>query len=212
VRTLDTLKVGERVRLSSDSRVSLFADQDAKLYEIDGPAEIQLSPKGVLANGKAVEARKLDDAYRNVKVNGSELVQGSMVMRSVAQVRVIGPEGVVTADAARRFAWSQRGAVRFELATQSGDVIFRASAREGSLTLPTSVVLDAGTRYVWGILPLHGGTTPLDWTEFTVAASESGMSPPANNASPTEKVLYAAWLKANGMERASLRAMSTAAP
>jgi len=64
VRSLETLKVGERLRLSSDSRVCLFADQDANLYEIDGPAEVLLSPKGVLANGKPVEGRKLADAYR----------------------------------------------------------------------------------------------------------------------------------------------------
>jgi hypothetical protein len=207
VRSLDTLKVGERVRLSSDSRVCLFSDQDAGLYEIDGPAEIQLSPKGVLANGKAVEARKLADAYRNVKVNGSELVQGSMVMRSSGGPRLQGPEGVVSADLARTFSWTAAaGIMRFELTTQSGDVVHRVSTRGTKLTLPAEVRLVSGERYVWAIFAEGNTAAPLDWTEFTVAGNTES-SGPGIPASATERVLYSAWLNSMGMERAAARTL-----
>ena len=212
VRTLDTLKVGERVRLSSDSRVSLFADQDAKLYEIDGPAEIQLSPKGVLVNGKAVEARKLDDAYRNVKVNGSELVQGSMVMRSNASLRLLGPEGTVAPASAREFRWVQQpGTWRFELATDAGILMHRAEARDGRMTLPANVTLENGVHYVWGVLPSQGGTTPADWTEFLVNESQAFPARPGADATSSERVVYGAWLKSRGLNRAALRFASGAA-
>jgi hypothetical protein len=213
VRSLETLKVGERLRLSSDSRVCLFADQDANLYEIDGPAEVLLSPKGVLANGKPVEGRKLADAYRNVKVNGSELVQGSMVMRSQGTLRLLAPEGVVAPGAAREFTWVQQpGTWRFELSTDSGALVHRAEARDGKLELPTDVVLRPGGTYVWGILPAQGGTTPTDWTEFMVAEAASATTPPGEESSRSEKLLYAAWLKSRGLERAAVRIVSSAAP
>jgi len=213
VRSLDTLKVGERVRLSSDSRVCLFAEQDAGLYEIDGPAEIQLSPKGVLANGKAVEARKLADAYRNVKVNGAELVQGSMAMRSNGSMRLIGPEGAVSKEDARRFSWVQQpGTWRFELSTDAGSLVHRGEARNGRLELPNEVAMQPGTKYVWGILPAQGGTTPIDWTEFTLVEAAALPARPGENASASEKVLYAAWLKSQGLDRAAVRTLSSAAP
>ena len=204
VRTLETLKVGERVRLSSDSRVCLFADQDANLYEIDGPAEVLLSPKGVLANGKPVEGRKLADAYRNVKVNGSELVQGSMVMRSAGGARLRGPEGVVSEDAARTFSWTAAAPVRFELTTQSGDLVYRSSARGTGLELPADVRLARGQRYAWGIFAEGNGTAPLDWTEFTVAG-DAESNGPAVPTTATERVLYAGWLNSKGLERAASR-------
>jgi len=211
VRSLDTLKVGERLRLSSDSRVCLFSDQDAILYEVNGPAEILLSPKGVLANGKAVEARKLADAYRNVKVNGSELVQGSMTMRSNGSMSLIGPEGAVSKDDARRFSWVQQpGAWQFELSTDAGSLVHRGEARNGKLELPAEVAMQPGTKYVWGILPAQGGTTPSDWTEFTVVEAADPPARPGESTSASEKMLYAAWLKSRGLDRAAIRAVSAA--
>jgi len=212
VRTLETLKVGERVRLSSDSRVCLFADGDANLYEIDGPAEVLLSPKGLLANGKAVEGRKLADAYRNVKVNGSELVQGSMVMRSQGTLHVLAPEGVVGPNAAREFTWVQQpGSWRFELSTDAGMLMHRAEARDGRLVLPADVALPAGGKYVWGILPAQGGTTPTDWTEFMIARAGDATARPGEESSSSERLLHAAWLKSLGLERAAVRMVSSAA-
>ena len=209
LRNLDTVKAGERLRLSSGSQVSLFTSEDGKLYVIDGPADVLLTAQGVMANGKLAATHKLSEAYRNVKVGGAEMVQGSMVMRTGGGSRLRGPEGVVSAEAARTFSWTPvAGSVRLELATHSGDGVYRAVARDGVLTLPAEVRLVPGERYVWGIFAEGNAAAPLDWTEFSVASSADAQGPGVPE-SAAERVLHAAWLSSRGLERAASRTLQS---
>ncbi|APV49166.1 hypothetical protein BWI17_05415 [Betaproteobacteria bacterium GR16-43] len=212
LRALDTLRAGDRVRLSSDARAGFFVSEDSQLYLVDGPAEVLVGNKSVMANGKPVAPKQLDGAYRTIKAGGSELVQGSMVMRAHGNMRVLAPEGVVVAGDWREFTWVQQpGTWRFELSTDAGALVHRAEARNGKLVLPPEVSLQVGSKYVWGILPALGGTTPTDWTEFTVVEAGTYPAKPTEDASASEKILYATWLKSRGLERAAVRMVSSAA-
>lgn len=205
VRTLDTLRTGERVRLSSDSRIGVFSAADAQLYLVDGPAEVTITNGGLLANGKTVEAARMLPAYRGLKAGNADLVQGTLVMRSTEAARVSAPEGIVGPRAGRDFSWTPAtGAWRFELALDTGEVIHRASASGGQLTLPPEIELKAGVKYVWGVLPLQGGAAPADWTEFAISPSAIEL-PPARDATASERLLFAIWVKGQGLERAASR-------
>lgn len=206
VRALQSIKVGERIRLSSDSQVTLFLSEDARLYVLDGPAEISVGPKAILSNGKAAPSKKLDDAFRGVKIDSGELVQGSLVMRSFQPVSLVSPEGAVALLEARTFRWKGAGGpVRFELATDAGDLVHRANVTSDVVTLPQSITLTAGTKYVWGILRDGDASTVADWTEFVVM--ERGGLKPSETASRSERVVYAAWLQQNQLPRAAVRAL-----
>jgi hypothetical protein len=200
VRALDNLKAGDRVRLSSDSHLGLFASSDALLYTVDGPAEVVVGPKGITANGKPAASSRLDEAYRNIKVNAPELVQGSLVMRGASAARVEGPEGIVAVSDARRFQWrGQESAWRFELATDDGKLVHRAEVRGNGYVLPDVVALEPGVKYVWGIGPVAADAPSADWTEFIVDAN----APP--RAEPTQRLIHAAWLNARGLHRPAQR-------
>jgi hypothetical protein len=212
VLALDALKAGDRVRLSSDSRIGLFSAADAQLYLVDGPAEVAIGPKGVTANGKPAEPRQMRDMYRGVKANPADLVQGSLVMRGIVGLELQGPEGMVSPPAARQFTWTQApGVWRFELSTDTGELVHRAEARDGKLVLPAEVALKPGVKYVWGIAPPQSGATPADWTEFVISEAEASQAPP-DGALPSERVLYAAWLMSRDLGRAATRMVNRPAP
>jgi len=209
VRALDALKAGDRLRLGLESQVSIFVSDEAQIYVVDGPAEVSIAPRSVLANGKPVVARKLDEGYRGMKVT-PELVQGSLVMRSAQGVRLEGPEGPVAAADARTYRWRGDGnSWRFELASESGELVHRAIAID-RVSLPAEVAMKPG-RYVWGISPVSAQAAPLDWTEIEVRGDASASpAPPAAAASATERMLYAAWLRAHAMPRAAARTAQAA--
>jgi hypothetical protein len=205
VRTLDSVKVGDRIRLSSDSHIGLFSSADAQLYLVDGPAEVAVGPKGVTANGKPATVQQMREAYRGIRANPADLVQGSLVMRSIVGLELQAPEGLVSAQAARQFTWIPvPGVWRFELSTDAGELVHRAETRDGKLVLPAEVALKPGIKYVWGIAPPQSGATPADWTEFAISDSEAAQAPPAD-AAPSERVLYAAWLVSRDFSRAATR-------
>lgn len=212
LRALDTLRAGDRVRLSSDARAGFFVTEDSRLYLVDGPAEVLVGNRGITANGNPVAPKQLDGVYKTVKTGNAELVQGSMIMRSNGNMRVLAPEGVVVAGDSREFTWVQQpGSWRFELSTDAGVLVHRAEARNGKLALPPEMTLQVGSKYVWGILPALGGTTPTDWTEFSVVEAGTFPARPTEDASASEKLLYATWLKSRGLERAAIRIVSSAA-
>jgi hypothetical protein len=95
---------------------------------------------------------------------------------------------------------------RFELSTDAGELIYRAEAQD-KLALPTGIALRPGIKYVWGISPPQAGATPADWTEFVI--SEAGtMAAPGVGATPSEQVLYAAWLVSRDLGRAAVRTVN----
>jgi hypothetical protein len=196
VRLLDAVRTGERLRLSSDSQVTIYSPAGGLQFVVDGPAEVAVSAKGVLANGKAVDGRRVDDAYRSVKVNPADMVQGSLVMRAAATASVVAPQGVVTAADARVLTWTGPGAWVVEVARESGDLVYRAEARGGRLELPAVLQLQADVTYVWGLRRAGANTEPVDWTEFRIAEAAPEKA---------SRALHAMWLRENGMPRAALR-------
>lgn len=207
LRALDVLKPGERARLSTDSRVGFFHAPAAHLYLVDGPAEVEVARKHVLANGKPVAPQKLDPAYRRAKVDIRDLVQATLPMRSAGRApRVVAPEGVVVAGAERSFMWQGEGDWYLEIAAEDGVFLHRAKVAANEFHLPAEVALEIGKRYVWGVSRQPGDLAAGDWTEFAVKAPDAdGPVTPAATASDSERLLYAAWLRSQGLVRAAAR-------
>ncbi len=200
VRSLDPVKVGDRMRASSDSHVAVFFAADAALYLVDGPAEVAITDRGVLANGRPVAARQLNVAYRNIKASADGLVQGSLVMRGSPRVRLVAPQGAVVETDARRFQWTgDEAAWTLELASEDGNRVHRVEVRGREYSLPESVVLQPGVKYVWGIGPSANDVPALDWTEFVV---DSGAPSQVDRA---DRVIHAVWLHERGLRRAAQR-------
>lgn len=203
---LDAVKPGDRIRIASDSQIAVFNPVDATLFVLNGPVEVTVQDRNVFANGRAVEARVLDAAYRNLRVTSENLVQGSMVMRGSPRVRVTAPEGRVPDGEARRFRWSgDESAWTLEIATQEGTLVHRVDVRGSEYLLPVSVPLQTGVKYVWGIAP-GDGARALDWTEFTVESDA-----PAHDVG-AGRILRAALLQQRGMPHAAQRVLEEVAP
>jgi hypothetical protein len=211
MRTLDRVVAGERMVVRAKSRLVLYVADEGALYTITGPAEIQATGKGLrAAQGTLPPPSELGAGYTGLKFSIPDLVQGSLVMRAGAGPRVESPEAFVSAEEARRFRWTPGpGSLRFELATDKGELLHRTDAFDGALDLPAEIVLKPGEKYVWGIGATGTTTPPVDWTEFVIrdaAANADAPSPPGAGASPSEWLLYSAWLRTQKMPRAATRA------
>ena len=206
VRAIAVLQPGVRVRIAPSSSATLFISEGAKLFEIQGPVDIDVTPKGIRAvKGKLPTPRVLHDAYRRVDTGRVELVQGSLEMRNGEALAAMKPEGIVVAEAARKFTWPAReGLRRFELATDEGDLVHGEDVSGNELTLPATVTLRPGVKYVWGVAPREA--SPTDWTEFSIAADNA---PVAGN-TRSERIVHAAWLRSQNLQRASTRELQRA--
>lgn len=215
VREWDALKEGDRVSVPAGGQVSIFFTPTATLYELSQPIEVVVNGGALQASSGTVPApRNLHAAYRQLKVDSRELVQGSLVMRSGETVKLNSPEGLVPVQAAREFAWSPAsGAWRLEIADAAGNAVFANEVSNGRFTLPGQVMLSPGVTYVWGIAPLSPRARPVDWTEFKLVDSGDDIAlpnAPAAAAPRSEWLVYAAWLRAQGLNRAALRVAARA--
>ncbi len=204
VALFDTLKPGVRLAVPEGARLELLDSVAGTVQPVRGPASISLTPQGPRADSGALEpVRPVDAALRRVKITQQDVAQGSLRMRG-ADARVLeGPDGFVTPAEARTFRWKARAnLVRFEIATQEGDVVHKGRVEGGSYTLPDSVKLEAGRAYVWGVSGVNPAEPPADWTEFSIREADETYR--ASGAS--EWRLVAVRLRAAGLNRAAERA------
>ena len=202
VALLEPLKAGERITLPAGSRAVFFVPAQASTYSVEGPAEIVTTVSGLAAaRGSLPEPRRVDDAYRHLKVRAGDAAQGSLVMRGYATAAyLVEPQGPVDAVQARKFRWAD------------GALVHRAAVNGNAFVLPDALVLAPGVKYVWGITPAKG-ISPVDWTEFTLAPAGQAIAPaPTRDASRSEQLLYALWLRSQRMPRAASRALAQSTP
>lgn len=216
VAVLETLAAGERLRIPARSRATVFVPGEAALYEIAGPAEILVTPgEGLSAvSGELPAPRRLHEAYRNLRVDAPNIAQGGLILRNESsRVALVSPVGVVSASSARHFQWKAESGleVRIELATGDGAALLQAAVSTGELRLPEWITLQPGRRYTWGVFLPSAPDSPVDWTDFLVAAAAEPVPGPPGD-SRSERSLYAAWLFAKGLPRASIRALGEQRP
>jgi hypothetical protein len=204
IALFETLKPGARIAVPEGARVELLDAAAGTIQPVRGPATITLTPQGPRADAGTLEpVRQLDAALRRVKVTPQDLALGSLRMRGSDSRVLEGPEGFVSAAEARTFRWKGRvDLVRFELATQEGEVVHQGRVEGGRYALPDGVRLEAGRNYVWGVSGLNPADPPADWTEFAIR--DGSEAPVASGAS--EWRLVAVSLRAAGLRRAAERA------
>jgi hypothetical protein len=215
LREWDAVKEGDRISVPAGAHVSIFFSPTATLYDLGQPIEVVVKGGALKATSGTLPApRNLHAAYRKLKIDSSELVQGSLVMRSGETVKLLGPEGIVTPEEARRFQWAPTNdGFRLELAASSGEPVLAREVKGGALDLPGDVSLKARTTYVWGLSPPVPGSKPTEWTEFRLAdPNDKRPQPPRPTAADprSEWLLYAAWLRSRGLHRAALRLAANA--
>lgn len=204
---------GSRISLEVGSLASIFFSADALIVDLGGPGQYLVRANKVEpASPKApsqIKVRPANPAYKDMKVNGKNLAQASLVMRSAAPiVALTGPEGVVSIAEARRFRWTVDGerALRLVVATDSGDLIHRVDIKSAEFDLPASVELKPGVKYVWSVSTPTGEANPLDWTEFMVSVDDRELAArPGEGAAPADRALHAAWLSEKDLKRAAVR-------
>lgn len=206
---LETLPSGTVLRLPAGSRMEFFEAATGLVHAIAGPAVLVLTPQGPRAEqGALAPPRRVGDALRQVKVTKEDVVQGSLRMRGSDALAIDGPEGEVSADAARELRWRPRArGTQVEITSAQGEVIHRASASSGRLVLPAEVRLQPGVRYAWSLSSGLEGHPPLDWTEFVI---RDGAPAPPPGAGATEWRLHSVALRAAGLKQAAARAMARA--
>jgi len=209
VALFDTLKPGARLALPEGARVELLDSAAGTIQPVRGPASISLTPQGPRAESGTLDpVRQVDASLRRVKITAQDLALGSLRMRSGESRLLEGPEGFVTATEARTFRWKGRAnLVRFELATQQGEVVHKGRVEGDGYSLPGAVKLEPGRAYVWGLSGLNPADPPADWTEFAIR--EGDEVPKVSGAS--EWRLLAVALRAAGLRRAAERAEQRAA-
>ena len=209
VSLFDTLKPGARIAVPEGARVELLDAGGGTIQPVRGPATVTLTPQGPRADSGTLEpVRQVDATLRRVKVTPQDLAMGSLRMRSADSRVLEGPEGFVSSAEARTFRWQGRAnLVRFELATQEGEVVHAGRVEGDRYALPDAVKLESGRTYVWGVSGLNPADPPADWTEFSIR--DASDAPRATGAS--EWRLMAASLRAAGLKRAAERAERRAA-
>ena len=204
---------GSRIHLEGGSLASIFFAADALIVDLGGPGQyVVRADKVEPASPKSpsqIKVRPANPAYKDMKVNGKNLAQASLVMRSAAPiVALAAPEGLVSEAEARRFRWAVDGdrALRLVVATDGGDLVHRADVKTSEFILPDTVALKPGVKYVWSISTPAGEANPLDWTEFMVTTDDRELAArPGEGASPADHALYAAWLAERDLKRAAVR-------
>lgn len=205
---LADLAAGAQIELDANARaVVLYLDGSGE-YAFRGPALVAIGPREPqVLKGAAAEKRVPlgGRAGKEVRLKSAGVVQAAIVMRSPgpqSQIRLVTPAGTHTLEAPRDFRWTSEEAplvYRFELADDTGRVVYAADVRGNSLELPQSVKLSEGTLYTWSVSArLPGGRHYSSVGDFSIAPEsvrrDAAALKPAPDAPFSDRVAYALWL------------------
>jgi hypothetical protein len=199
VSLLASLSPRDEVTLRTGARAVVTYLPEAREFSLIGPGMYRIGANAVtpLKGAPAPGVRELPVAYRNIRIDTAHLGQAGIRLRGEAAVAVLQPQGLV-AEAPQRFTWpavaDAEGYV-FRLANEKRDLIFEARLTEPALSLPESIKLRPGARYVWGVEAPGSGQEPR-WTQIHLARDAAGTrrlqeARPTRDAPRSERVLFA---------------------
>src|SRR5581483_3999431 len=139
------------------------------------------------------------------------VVQAAIVMRGIGDrspIKLVSPGGTRTLGAPREFRWQsdQQGLTyRFELADDTGRVVYRTDASDTSVQLPAGVKLAPETVYTWTVSTRAAdGRRHSSSGDVAIASDDLRRQVdalrPDGKADFSDRVAYAAWLEQMGLK------------
>ena len=188
--------------------VALYLDGSGE-YAVSGPALVEFGAQQPRAlKGSAPQKRAVlgGKAGNEVRLKSAGAAQGALVMRSAApkgRIRLVNPAGARTLDASPEFRWhfdSSNARYHFELADDTGNVVFETDLAASTLRLPATLALKENVPYTWRVSTrAPDGRKYSSTGEFSVAPAslrqQVAAVKPQASASISDRVAYAAWLE-----------------
>lgn len=217
---LQELASGTRFRLDHGERVSIVYLDSGQAFEFAGPGEVRLDPEGPRAlRGRAPVARgpALAGNGEAVRIEPLAVTQAALVMRSPPRdgkeprLQLLSLAGTRILEDAPVFRWiapHAGGEFKLVLFDDRGREIWSQAGNGDHVALPASVVLVQGSSYTWLVSAKDAtGRLHTNAGDFSVAPPElraraAAMRPGSDAPVPT-RVVYAAWLKQNGLHDAA---------
>ena len=134
------------------------------------------------------------------------VTQAAFVMRSgrpTARIKLLNLSGTKTLEAQPEFRWQELEAgarYRFELADDTGKILYDSDLESTALRLPPSVPLQEGVSYTWEVSArVADGRRYVSAGDFSIAPADLRARVeslrPAAKAAVSERVAFAAWLE-----------------
>jgi hypothetical protein len=209
VTILAELAANTKVELEAGATLVVLYLDAGDEYVFKGPATIEFKPvRPDVQRGEKPERRRLTlgKGGKNIRIKPVGITQGAIVMRGVrtdTRVQFLSLDRTRTLDFPLEFRWQElRPGVRyeFELADETGRVVFASDVDATSFTLPASVRVKEGVPYTWQV----SGRLPDGWrfsnaTEFELAPADLRAQAEALRPGPSAplstRIAYAAWLE-----------------
>ena len=172
---------GARLELDPGARVTVAHLAIGRQFDIDGPGAFVVTTAGVesTSGGRVTARPPLAAAYRDVRLRPARIAQASISMRGSGDdvsLRLVSPVSTWILEARPSFHWQPIPGIasyRFQLTDTTGRVLYEASTRDSSTTLPETVALVTGETYAWQVdAKLPDGRAADGWSEFGIAGAD----------------------------------------
>jgi hypothetical protein len=205
VTILSELSAGARVQVEPGGRLVAIYLQSGDEYTFSGPAEIHFRANGPQVTGGAQPRKRASPVAKGTTIRPVAVTQAAFVMRSArptARIKLLSLSGTRTLEPSPEFRWQEIEpgvTYRFELTDDTGRSLHEARLETVSFRLPDAVHLKEGIGYTWEVSTrTPDGRRYVSAGDFTVAPAELRAEAtslrPAQGASVSERVAYAAWL------------------
>jgi hypothetical protein len=206
VAILAEIAADARVQLEPGAAMVVLYARSGEEYAFSGPALLQFRGDAPVALSGAAPQKRLSPLRGNdIRLKPAATAQAAFVMRSgrtTARIRLLSLNGTKTLEAEPEFRWQAlEPGVRyqFELADDTGRLLYETRTEATALKLPAAVALREGVSYTWEVsAQLSDGRRYRSAGDFALAGAElraraAALRPP-DGAPVSNRVAYAAWL------------------
>jgi hypothetical protein len=208
LQLLGYIKSGQQIRLGKDSRLSLSHYGSKLVYQLSGPLQAQVDPKGItVSKGAPAQTRSLAEKLVLAAVD-PRLSPAAVKMRALSDIALLAPANRALLSGPRpTFRWKAADGTSYRIQVDAldGRRVAEGSSSAGSWELPAGVSLVPGTGYRWTVSAAGADGTPVSGSAaFGIAADSEREAVlalrPAAGAAIEEWVLYAAILDGRRMD------------
>ena len=213
------LEADNRLQLEAGSQVVLSYFAKAIEVTLSGPGEAAVAAdgarvsKGAKSAQRSLEAGRIDTAKKFEPMAREKLALATVHMRSSPKPapRPTSPVDTVILSTRPSLDWAELSSAtgyRVVVRDASGTTVFDQQVAKPPLALPADRALRAGSAYEWRVeAKLASGSTVSAEAKFSVADAARARvienARPAQDASFSERVLYAALLESEGAHEAA---------
>lgn len=211
---LDRLASGDTIELAAGASLVVFLQAGSRQWTLAGPGRFRVDADGLArdASGAALRPDAADPAIGQALQRRSQVLAGAIV-RAVAGDAPGATDGIERiAPSKPLFRWRarpHRGHWTFRLRGELGQLVFETQVAQTELSLPDTVRLAPGQRYLRELEWIErDGAVRVDTAPLLAlgAAEDAELAAlfPLPDASPATRVLYALYLRSLGVRALAL--------